>query len=120
MNLKNLDTKEISRLIVNLKAELELRAKTEKARLVDEIREKSAALNISIDELMSDAKKKPRKQRGKATKAKAKRKTSAVKPKYRNPMNPAETWSGRGRKPKWVVALLESGRRLEDFLIQQV
>src|SRR4051812_16548556 len=25
-----------------------------------------------------------------------------VRPKYRNPDNPAETWAGRGRKPKWV------------------
>jgi DNA-binding protein H-NS len=28
----------------------------------------------------------------------------AVAPKYRNPENPAETWAGRGLKPRWLVA----------------
>src|SRR4051794_12275797 len=29
-----------------------------------------------------------------------------VAPKYRNPDNPAETWTGRGRQPRWVQAAL--------------
>lgn len=37
--------------------------------------------------------------------------------KYRNPDNPAETWSGRGRPPKWAQAALDQGQTLEDFLI---
>jgi len=32
-----------------------------------------------------------------------------VSPKYHNPDNPAETWAGRGRKPKWVEEKLSSG-----------
>lgn len=31
-------------------------------------------------------------------------KRAKVKPVYRNPDNSAETWTGRGRSPKWVVA----------------
>jgi DNA-binding protein H-NS len=42
----------------------------------------------------------------------------AVAPKYRNPENPAETWAGRGLKPRWLAAALKSGKRLEDFSIE--
>jgi DNA-binding protein H-NS len=41
-----------------------------------------------------------------------------VRPKFRNPDNPAETWSGRGRRPRWVVEQLRSGKRMEDLQIQ--
>ncbi len=39
-------------------------------------------------------------------------------PKYRNPDNHEETWSGMGAKKKWLVAMLEKGRTLDEFLIQ--
>ena len=42
---------------------------------------------------------------------------SEVGAKYRNPDNPDETWSGRGRQPKWVQAAISHGRRLEDLAI---
>lgn len=40
-----------------------------------------------------------------------------VLPKYRNPQNKAETWSGRGKQPRWLTAQLRSGKRLNSFLI---
>ena len=40
-----------------------------------------------------------------------------VHPKYRNPNLPHETWSGRGKQPKWLAAALRTGRSIEDFLI---
>ena len=40
-----------------------------------------------------------------------------VEPKFRNPKDPAETWSGRGKQPRWVAELLASGRDLDDFRI---
>ena len=41
-----------------------------------------------------------------------------IAPKYRNPGNPSETWSGRGLKPRWMTALLKKrGHKVEDFLI---
>ena len=40
-----------------------------------------------------------------------------VKPKFRNPKNPSETWSGRGKQPRWVVELLAAGKQLDDFRI---
>ena len=41
----------------------------------------------------------------------------ASPPKYRNPHDEDETWTGRGRKPKWLVAALEDGASLESFEI---
>jgi len=40
-----------------------------------------------------------------------------VRPKYKNPKNPAEVWSGRGKQPRWVRDQLKTGRRLDQFLI---
>ena len=41
-----------------------------------------------------------------------------VFPKYRNPADPAETWAGRGKQPRWVTEQLRSGKKLDDFRIQ--
>lgn len=41
-----------------------------------------------------------------------------LKPKYRNPADKSETWSGRGLRPKWLIAAMkETGRKLDDFAI---
>lgn len=40
-----------------------------------------------------------------------------VKPKYRNPQAPNETWSGRGKRPRWFVAALGAGKKEKDLLI---
>jgi len=36
---------------------------------------------------------------------------------YQNPNNKEQGWSGKGRKPNWLVELLEAGRQLEEFVI---
>ncbi len=38
-------------------------------------------------------------------------------PKFRNPEDPVQTWSGRGRKPRWIVDAEAAGRDIQDFLI---
>jgi len=40
-----------------------------------------------------------------------------VAPKYRDPET-GLTWSGRGLRPKWLVAALQSGRTIEEFTIR--
>ena len=40
-----------------------------------------------------------------------------VAPKYRNPENPAETWAGRGLKPKWLTGAIKGGKSIDAFLI---
>lgn len=42
-----------------------------------------------------------------------------VPPKYRNPTDPMQTWSGRGKQPRWVGSQIQAGRRLDDFLIDR-
>jgi len=42
-----------------------------------------------------------------------------VLPKYCNPKNPNETWSGRGKQPRWLTAQLGSGKKLTHFLIRR-
>ena len=42
-----------------------------------------------------------------------------VSAKYRNPNQPSETWAGRGKQPRWLVAQLRSGKQVEDFEIKQ-
>ncbi|PTV95260.1 DNA-binding protein H-NS [Rhodobacter aestuarii] len=89
-----------------------LRAKVDRAIVTYEDRKKKEALSeledvarkmgYSLAELTEMTVKKPRK---------------AVAPKYRNPENAEETWTGRGRKPKWVEAALSAGKTIDDLLI---
>jgi DNA-binding protein H-NS len=44
--------------------------------------------------------------------------TGKVAPKYRNPANPAETWAGRGKPPRWLAAEVATGKKIEDYLIR--
>lgn len=41
-----------------------------------------------------------------------------VAAKYANPDDPSETWTGRGRKPRWLTAKLQDGAKIEKFLIK--
>ena len=43
-----------------------------------------------------------------------------VFPKYRNPNEPSETWSGRGKQPRWLTAALKNGHTIDEFAIDGV
>lgn len=45
------------------------------------------------------------------------RKYPEVLPKYQNSKAPFETWSGRGKRPRWLVSALRAGSKVEDFEI---
>ena len=51
------------------------------------------------------------------TRAKAKRAGAKVAPKYRNPANPTQTWSGRGKRPHWFNDALKAGKKEKDLKI---
>ena len=54
---------------------------------------------------------------GVVTRDRLRRPYPPVLPKYKNPKNPAEIWSGRGKQRLWVREQLEAGKRLDQFLI---
>ena len=76
-------------------------------RLVQLNRGKIARVNAAVEVKSSKAAKPPR------------RPYAMVFPKYRNPAVPSETWSGRGKQPRWLVSALEAGARIEDFAIPE-
>ena len=47
------------------------------------------------------------------------RKYPPVFPKFRNPSDPAETWAGRGKQPRWLISQLKAGKKIDDFLINR-
>ncbi|MDA9521524.1 hypothetical protein XI06_14480 [Bradyrhizobium sp. CCBAU 11434] len=40
-------------------------------------------------------------------------------PRFRNPGDPSQTWSGRGKRPRWVTDLLKTGVGLDELRTQQ-
>ncbi|MGC9419392.1 MAG: H-NS family nucleoid-associated regulatory protein [Rhodovulum sp.] len=72
----------------------------EKAKARAALEEKAKEFGFSLDEIV-----------GKKTRR------SKAPAKFRNPENPSETWSGRGRRPKWLEDALNKGHKLDDFLI---
>ena len=44
-------------------------------------------------------------------------KRAALAPKYRNPSNPEQTWSGRGRQPTWFREAIQAGTEPDDLKI---
>ena len=72
------------------------------------------AEGYTIAELFGTAGAAPRAARA----AKAPRKTGIkVAPKYRNTANPEQTWTGRGKQPRWLAEEVAKGRKPEEFLI---
>jgi DNA-binding protein H-NS len=53
----------------------------------------------------------------KITSARERRPYPRLKPKFRNPEDPLETWSGRGHQPKWVRNLVAAGTRIDELRI---
>ena len=49
----------------------------------------------------------------------SRRKYPKVLPKYFNPSLRSETWSGRGKKPRWLIVALQNGHILEELKIKQ-
>jgi DNA-binding protein H-NS len=75
---------------------------SERAALRQKMAEMAETSGISLDALF-----------GKARKGKG-----SVAPKYRDPKNPENTWTGRGRMPLWMVSATKGNKaKKEDFLI---
>lgn len=91
--------------IEELKIKAEEARKAELAVVISDIRAKIAEHGLTAADLGLSG------RRGAST-----RTGSKIPPKYRGPAG--QLWTGRGRKPGWVVAELERGRSLSDFEIR--
>jgi len=86
------------------KAIVDLRKKEKKDAL--EAAQKAAAeFGFSLDELTG-------KKAGRVA-----GKTGAAEPKFMNPDNPTQTWTGKGRQPNWFKTAIDAGKTSDDLLI---
>ena len=105
IDLKNLNVEQLEDLIRRARARIEEVKDEMVNKLRDELAARAKAHGFDISELFGG--------RGKG-KARAK---STVKPKYRNPANADQTWSGRGRQPAWVKEALAKGKKMDDLAV---
>jgi DNA-binding protein H-NS len=95
---RSMSIDELWKLYEEVTGELRLKIADEKAKLERRLQKiESPGLGIRLDRV--------------------RRPYPKVLPKYQNPKNPAETWSGRGKTPRWLKLQLTTGKKVEDFLI---
>jgi len=107
-DLSEIAFQDLVKLRNELDTSIDNRREEEKQQLLWDIREKITERGFSMTEIFS------RDEIIKHLKSR-----SPVFLKYHNPDNPEQKWSGRGRKPNWVIALLEQGRSLDELLIEK-
>ncbi len=102
IDLSKLSIEEMEALAKEIEAEIIARREADRERVLQQMRELAASIGTTPEQLF-----------GKVGRPAAVEKTVVVK--YRNPENPALTWSGRGKRPQWVVEYLASGKTLEEL-----
>ncbi len=111
--LDGLTVADLDKIIAEAERQREARRESGKKELVEEFRAKAEAMGLSLAELIGGSA-----QAGRpAPKTRKPQKGAAASPnvKYRNP-DTGETWSGRGRMPKWMAVAQERGHSREEFL----
>jgi DNA-binding protein H-NS len=103
INLQELSLFDLQRLSEEIDDEIERRSVEAKKKAVAQMKELAASVGMSIEEVMTYS----------ATK-KAK-----GQPKYQNPEDPRQTWTGRGKRPQWIKTAIEQGRNLEEMRLQE-
>ena len=105
MELNHLSLNELQILRARVDQEMEKRRAQVKKEGLEKIKSIAAEYELSTEELKLISGLKNTTKRG------------TVAPKYRDPNNRENTWTGRGRQPKWVEAFLNGGGRLEQITI---
>lgn len=103
LNLNKMSIAELNKLISDAQTAL-----AKKQEVAEKVRKLAKDNGLEISDLLAA---------DKPNKAKAKKPRGKVAPKYKNPANVSETWTGRGRQPRWVADALTDGKSLEDLLI---
>jgi len=110
---------QIDAQIAKLQREKEAIEKKEVAEVVARIREAIGHYGLTAEDLFGAASGRRRARAGSpkaaGTSAKSRRGTGKVAIKYRDKSGNA--WSGRGSQPRWLVAAMADGHKLEEFLV---
>ena len=105
LNVEKLSLKELIALEAKLAAAIATARQKERAEIKSKVAELAERHGFSISELFGG----PGRGNG--------RKKSVSIAKYANPDDQTDTWTGRGRKPNWLLARLKKGAKLSDFAI---
>lgn len=105
--LSNYDLSELKGLQHDVEQEIKKRQQLNVQKAREQILAIAHEAGISIEDLLGGSQDKPRKNKG-----------QKVAAQYRNPADGSQTWSGRGRQPRWIVEKLQSGKTLDDLRIQ--
>jgi len=120
IDLRNLSAKELGTLIAKAKEQqTKLAKRTPIATVRGKITKFAKAEGYTLEELFGAPGRSSAKTAAKPVASRAGRKLGKVAPKYRNPANPKETWTGRGKHPRWMAALIAKGKKADDFLIKK-
>jgi DNA-binding protein H-NS len=106
INIRNLNHAQLSELIQRAKARQDELAKERAVKLREKISAMVRAEGLANEDEFGGS--------GRRGGGGVRRK---VKPKYRNPADPSQTWTGRGKRPRWFNAALSSGKKEKDLLI---
>ena len=106
LKVKSMALDELLMVKGKIETEIELRSARERSRLIEAIGElRGVAAVKSASPTARDSR--PHALKGRK-----------LPPRYRNPKNRKETWAGRGNRPRWLVAALKGGKKLEAFAVR--
>ena len=118
VDLSRYSAKELATLITQAKKRKTLIAKRKPAATVRrKIEAMAKAEGYAIGELFGTGTRAAAPAKSATRKAAGPKKGSKVAVKYRNPANPSETWSGRGKPPRWLAAELNKGKTKDAFAV---
>jgi len=78
--------------------------------VMKQVRELISTHSLTIEELQATRAKR-------AAKGEGRRSASKSPPKYRNPQDPSQTWTGKGRKPGWLLNAIQQGNSMDGMII---
>ncbi len=105
VDLSDYNLSELKGLQVEIEKEIKNRQQQEVTKAREQILAIAQGLGVSVEELLAN--------NGGKSKGTGKK----VEAQYRNPADNAQTWTGRGRQPRWIADGLAGGKTLDDFRI---
>ncbi len=109
-DLENMSHAELQAIVEKAQQRIVQLQRSRRSEIRNKVNNLLKAEGFTFDELYGSAGKRS------ATDSSAKVKTT-VKPKYRNPADATQTWTGRGKRPRWFQAALTAGKKESDLLV---